>query len=33
MIGIVFGGYSSVFITGALWYIMGGKKSKAHKAK
>lgn len=29
MIGIVFGGYSSVFITGALWYIMGGKKAKS----
>ena len=26
MIGIVFGGYSSVFITGALWYIMGNRK-------
>lgn len=33
MIGIVFGGYSSVFITGALWYIMGGKKQKAYKAQ
>lgn len=31
MIGIVFGGYSSVFITGALWYIMGGKKSNKRK--
>lgn len=33
MIGIVFGGYSSVFITGALWYIMGGKKQKTYKAQ
>lgn len=31
MIGIVFGGYSSVFITGALWYIMGGKNAKSKK--
>lgn len=31
MIGIICGGYSSVFITGALWYIMGGKKAKARK--
>lgn len=28
MIGILFGGYSSVFITGALWYVMGGKEKK-----
>ncbi len=26
MVGIVAGAYSSVFITGALWYIMKGKK-------
>ena len=26
IVGIVCGGYSSVFITGALWYMMGGKK-------
>lgn len=32
IVGIVCGGYSSVFITGALWYIMGGKKTKG-KAK
>lgn len=26
MVGIVCGAYSSIFITSALWYIMGGKK-------
>ena len=26
MVGIVAGAYSSVFITGSLWYIMKGKK-------
>jgi SecD/SecF fusion protein len=26
MVGIVAGAYSSVFITGALWYVMRGKK-------
>ena len=26
MVGVIAGGYSSVFITGSLWYIMGGKK-------
>ncbi len=34
MVGIVCGGYSSVFITGALWYLMGGKnESKKIKAE
>lgn len=28
IIGVICGGYSSVFITGALWYLMGGKKQK-----
>lgn len=31
IVGIVAGGYSSVFITGALWYIMGGKSSAKNK--
>ena len=26
MVGIVCGGYSSVFITGSLWYVMSKKK-------
>ena len=26
MVGIVAGAYSSVFVTGSLWYIMKGKK-------
>lgn len=28
MVGIIAGGYSSVFITGALWYVMSKKKYK-----
>ena len=31
LIGIVAGAYASVFITGALWYTMGGKKAKIEK--
>lgn len=33
MVGIVVGGYSSVFITGALWYVMSKKKYASKKAK
>lgn len=29
MVGIIAGGYSSVFITGALWYVMSKKKYEA----
>ena len=33
MVGIVIGGYSSVFITGALWYVMSKKKYSEKKSK
>lgn len=33
MVGIICGGYSSVFITGALWYVMSKKKYETKKAK
>ena len=26
MVGMIAGGYSSVFISGALWYVMKGRK-------
>lgn len=33
MVGIIVGGYSSVFITGALWYVMSKRKYSAGKSK
>ncbi len=31
MVGLICGAYSSVCITGALWYVMGGKQAKSKK--
>ena len=33
MVGIVAGAFSSVFITGSLWYILKGKKYDLKKNK
>lgn len=33
MVGIICGGYSSVFITGTLWYVMSKKKYETKKTK
>lgn len=33
MVGIIIGGYSSVFITGALWYVMSKNKYYVSKSK
>lgn len=33
MVGIIFGGYSSVFITGSLWYIMSKSKYQTKKSE
>lgn len=33
MVGILCGGYSSVCITGALWYVMSGKKTRKTEKK
>ena len=33
MVGIICGGYSSVFITGTLWYVMSKKKYETKKSK
>lgn len=33
MVGIICGGYSSVFITGALWYVMSKSKYEVKKTK
>ena len=33
MVGIIAGGYSSVFVTGSLWYVMSKKKYTTEKGK
>ena len=33
MVGVVCGAYSSVCITSALWYVMGGKKRGVEEEK